>query len=414
MSNWKKLSQEAIRERIFGALKENVNYYEQNIIGVPASHLDDKVFYQNAPFLSSAPYLSTLIHNPNHIGCHTLGKSESFFKGTQEIEKEVIEICAGDILKGQGHFDGYVASGGTEANMQAIWIYRNYFMQIKGADISEMVILCSSDAHYSSIKAANVLNLDIAEITVDHDKRSLSKNDILDTIAHQKYLGKKYFITIVNMMTTMFGSVDDVDQLVESLKESDVEYKVHIDGAYGGFFYPFSCKETNLNFSNPEVSSVTLDAHKMLQAPYGTGIFLARKGLIQFANTEKASYVEGEDSTIIGSRSGANSVAVWMILMTYGPNGWYEKILVLLNRTDWLCQQLDQLKIEYFRQSKSNIVTIRSHQLTEEIAHKYGLVPDSHKSPKWYKAVIMDHVTVEKMQPLVDDIKNLAILSSHA
>ncbi|MEM9391038.1 MAG: pyridoxal-dependent decarboxylase [Bacteroidota bacterium] len=412
MTPWKKLSPEAIRERVFGALKENVNYYNENIIGVPASHLDDKVFYQDAPFLKNAPYLSTLIHNPNHIGCHTLGKSESFFRGTQKIEKELIEICSNDILKGKGDFDGYVASGGTEANMQAIWMYRNYFLQEKQADIKEIVILCSADAHYSSPKAANILNLDIEEIPVNDEDRKMSYEDCLNVIKSQKAQGKKFFICIANMMTTMFGSVDEVSSLATALQSANVEYKIHVDGAYGGFFYPFSSINTDLNFSDDEVSSVTLDAHKMLQAPYGTGIFLCRKGLIHYANTDKASYVEGEDYTVIGSRSGANAIAVWMILMTYGPHGWYEKVLVLLNRTDWLCQQLDELNIKYFRQAASNIVTIQSDQLSHEIAHKYGLVPNDHNSPKWYKAVIMDHVTVEKMQPLIDDIKNLVILNN--
>ncbi len=33
-------------------------------------------------------------------------------------------------MKGDsGEQDGYVASGGTEANIQAIWIYRNYFIK---------------------------------------------------------------------------------------------------------------------------------------------------------------------------------------------------------------------------------------------------------------------------------------------
>ena len=125
---WKKKSQEEIKTIVFDALEANVNYEKAHILGLPASYLDDKVFYQDASFVKDAPFISTLIQNPNHIGCHTLGKSESFFSGTQEIEKELIEICATDILHGEPYMqDGYVASGGTEANLQAIWIYRNYF-----------------------------------------------------------------------------------------------------------------------------------------------------------------------------------------------------------------------------------------------------------------------------------------------
>jgi tyrosine decarboxylase/aspartate 1-decarboxylase len=70
----------------------------------------------------------------------------------------------------------------------------------------------------------------------------------------------------------------------------------------------------------------------MAQAPYGTGIFLIRKGLIQHTNTKQASYVEGEDFTLIGSRSGANAVAVWMILVKNGYFGWQEKIYILQKR----------------------------------------------------------------------------------
>lgn len=130
MALWKKLPAEQIRKRVFDALAENTSFAGQTILGLPASYLDDQVFYQDAPFLENAPFLSTLIQNPNHIGCHTLGESESFFSGTQELEREVIRICAEEILNGtkNGH-DGYVASGGTEANIQAAWIYRNYFVQ---------------------------------------------------------------------------------------------------------------------------------------------------------------------------------------------------------------------------------------------------------------------------------------------
>ena len=35
--------------------------------------------------------------------------------------------------------------------------------------------------------------------------------------------------------------------------------------------------------------------------------------------------MEGGDFTLIGSRSGTNAIAVWMILSKNGPYGWYEK-----------------------------------------------------------------------------------------
>jgi glutamate/tyrosine decarboxylase-like PLP-dependent enzyme len=145
----------------------------------------------------------------------------------------------------------------------------------------------------------------------------------------------------------------------------------------------------------------------MVQAPYGTGIFIIRKGWMQYANTKDASYVEGEDYTLIGSRSGANAVAVWMILVTYGPFGWAEKISILMKRTDWLTDQLDKMDIEYFRNRLANIVTIRAKHLTPEVASAFGLVPDNHKAPQWYKVVVMDHVTVDRLLPFTEALRNL-------
>jgi len=407
---WKKKSQEEIKSIVFKKLSQNINYDEQHILGVPASYLDEKVFSQDASFVKDAPFISTLIQNPNHIGCHTLGKSEPFFQGTQEIEKELIEICAVDILNGQaGQTDGYVASGGTEANLQAIWVYRNYFINEYSANREDICIMCSQDSHYSMDKAANLLSLGIYKIPVESDTKEIKEVSIMEVILTAKNEGKKYFIVVCNMMTTMFGTVDDVDAFTNQLNDLSCDFKLHIDGAYGGFYYPFTDKESQLTFENPNITSFTLDAHKMAQAPYGTGIFLIRKGLIQHVNTKEASYVEGEDFTLIGSRSGANAIAVWMILVKNGPNGWQEKVFILQKRTEWMCDQLSQLKIGFYRHLKSNIITIKSKHITKEIASNFGLVPDNHSSPEWYKIVIMDHVTIEKLSMLVEEMKTHSI-----
>ncbi len=94
-----------------------------------------------------------------------------------------------------------------------------------------------------------------------------------------------------------------------------------------------------------------------------------------------------------------------MILSTYGPYGWMEKIFILQKRTDWLCKQLDDLNVSYYRNPHSNIVTIRSEFLNDDLATKYGLVPDNHQTPNWYKIVVMDHVQIEKIEPLLEEIK---------
>lgn len=400
---WKKLNDDELKTRVFAALRKNVNYHEQNVFGVPASQLDEKVFYKDASFLKDAPFLSTLMENPNHIGCHTLDVSEPFFAGTQEIERELIELCACDILRGQpGQQDGYVASGGTEANLQAAWIYRNLFRADFGASDEEICILCSGDSHYSIDKAADILSLDVAKVPVDDTRRVTSDEAIAGTVARLASAGKKYCIVVVNMMTTMFGSVDRTEGYVTALENAGMRYRVHVDGAYGGFYYPFAGGDAVLDFSNPVVSTVTLDAHKMLQAPYGTGIFLARKGLMRYVLTQAASYVEGGDYTLIGSRSGANAIAVWMILMKNGPHGWREKIFVLQQRTQWLCERLAGAGIEHYRHPSSNIVAIRAASIDRGVAEAHWLVPDNHALPGWYKIVVMEHVTIDKLEPFVE------------
>ncbi|MDX5326161.1 MAG: pyridoxal-dependent decarboxylase [Bacteroidota bacterium] len=408
MALWKKLSHEEICQRVFKALGQTIDFQKTPPLGLPASRLDEKVFYNNPLILKDAPFLSSLIQNPNHIGCHTLGESEPFFRGTQQIEKEVIRICAEDILNGDPEQqDGYIASGGTEANIQAMWIYRNLFIREFGARPEEIRIVTSSDAHYSMHKASNLLGIGNVSLAVDEHDRTIQVELMREQLEGLKKEGVRYLIGVANMMTTMFGSVDDVHTLSENFKDLGFTYRIHVDGAYGGFAFPFFSEVRSNTFSNPEVSSITLDAHKMVQAPYGTGIFLCRKGLINYVYTQEAQYVAGLDATLSGSRSGANAIAVWMILQTYGPHGWKEKIHLLSYRGNWLAEQLNELGVRYYRYPKSNILTLDAKQIPESLAEKFGLVPDSHgEHARWYKIVIMDHVTIDNLLPFVNELKN--------
>ncbi|HZH88436.1 MAG TPA: pyridoxal-dependent decarboxylase [Chitinophagaceae bacterium] len=403
---WSKLPNREIKQRVFTALGKNLNYQQQPILGLPATYLDQEQFYFNAPFLKDAAFLSVLIHNPNHIGCHTYSQGETYFRGTQELEVELLKICAEQIFQAAPNdFDGYVAPGGTEANIQAAWMYRNYFMKEHGVAPHEIGLVFSEDVHYSAYKACNLLQISPITIPVDENNRIWKEEDLELALKAANDKGISHFIVILNMGSTMFGSIDDPDLILPIVEQYAKEYWVHVDAAFGGFIYPFTNPDNKLNFKHPKIASATIDGHKMLQAPYGTGIFLCKKNWIHFTQTEEASYVQGTDFTLCGSRSGANAVSMWMILKTHGSQGWTYNLQRLIDRADSICDALDEMNIDYFRDPYMNIVTIKADNIPRAVAENYHLVADDFNNPKWWKIVTMMHVDKPTIDQFLIDLK---------
>lgn len=404
---WEKLSLSEIKDRVFKVLNDNINYRSHAVLGVPGTFLDPEEFYPDAPFLENSPFLSTLIANPNHIGCHTLTGASGIFAGTQQMEIELIRLCAEEIFNGEPEQqDGYVAPGGTEANIQAMWIYRNYFKKEFNAQPGEIGLVYSEDSHYSMPKGADLLGLASIVLPVDDQTRSIVPSELESRLKEAAANGIRYFIIVMNMSTTMFGSVDDIDLVTSLLEKLQLNYRLHVDAAFGGFIYPFTNPASSFSFKNPHITSITIDAHKMLQTPYGTGIFLVRKGWMQYVCTEEAQYVPGKDYTLCGSRSGANAISVWMIMKAHGSEGWKVKMKTLTDRTTDLCKRLDQLNVKYYRNPFLNIVAIRAGAIPIEVAEKYLLVADTYEcEPKWWKIVMMPHITRGLIDAFLNDLK---------
>ncbi|MGZ3904555.1 MAG: aminotransferase class I/II-fold pyridoxal phosphate-dependent enzyme [Bacteroidia bacterium] len=406
---WQKYKFSQIKSKVFEALSKNANYRTENVLGLPATFLDTDIFYEDAPFLKDAPFLSALIANPNHIGVHTLGdEHEDFFAGTQEIEKDLIKICAEEIFGAEENsYDGYVASGGTEANIEAMWAYRNYFMEEFAADIDDIAVVYSADTHYSIPKAIGLLHLQGIDIAVHPNTREIDIADLESKLKDAISSGFKYFIVNVNMATTMFGSVDDIDKITSLFNLLHLNYKLHVDAAFGGFIYPFTNPNNTFSFKNKNITSFSVDGHKMLQAPYGTGIFLIRKEYLKYVCTNEAGYVKGKDYTLCGSRSGANAVCVWMILRMHGSTGWTVKMNQLADKTNSICENLDEIGVRYYRNPHLNIITIQGNFISRHLAKKYHMVPNSHnENPDWYKIVVMPHVKQGIIDNFLSDLKS--------
>jgi tyrosine decarboxylase/aspartate 1-decarboxylase len=406
---WTKLSKDQIKERVFKALDANRNYDSDYILGIPGSYLDTGQFHRDADFLEDAPFLRTFINNPNHIGCHTLtgDEGEDMFRGTQQIEVELIRLISEEILRAEPlSVDGYVAPGGTEANIQALWIYRNYYQKNYQAQAHEIAVVFSDDSHYSFYKGANILGIKALSIAVNATSRELDEGALVQSLEAAQAAGIKYFIVIANMSTTMFGSIDDPDLYAKVFTELNLPFKMHVDGAFGGFIYPFTDPSSTLHFNNPHINSVTVDAHKMLMAPYGTGVFMIRKNWMHYAATSEASYVQGLDYTMVGSRSGAQAISIWMILMTHGSQGWMDSMQALLDETTKLCRALDDLGVDYYRDPRLNIVSMYADQVPDGIPAKYRLVSDNFDAkPKWWKIVVMQHTLGKIVDQFISDMR---------
>ncbi len=78
--------------------------------------------------------------------------------------------------------------------------------------------------------------------------------------------------------------------------------------------------------------------------------------------------------------------------------------MILQKRAGWFVDKLGAAGITANCYDHSNIITIDSNSVPREIAKKFGLIPDDHDNPRVFKIVVMDHVTIDKLALLLEDL----------
>ncbi|MCW4015138.1 MAG: tyrosine decarboxylase MfnA [Candidatus Bathyarchaeota archaeon] len=236
----------------------------------------------------------------------------SLFPATTELEQETVSML-GSMLSNP-HASGSIVSGGTEANIVALWAARKLANKERG----EVVVPVS--AHYSFDKACDLLNLKLVKV-------KLNNNFQIDVKAAEDAITKKTVAIVGVAGTTGLGVVDPIRELSEISSKYDLY--LHVDAAFGGFMLPF-LKELgyvslDFDFSLPSVCSITIDPHKMGLAPIPAGGLLFRGKLLAEVVSTKIPYLSGDEtehSTLLGTRSGASALAVWALLKHLGRAGY--------------------------------------------------------------------------------------------
>jgi aromatic-L-amino-acid decarboxylase len=169
---------------------------------------------------------------------------------------------------------GLFTTGGSMANFNAILCARERHL---GSDIRRGVLYCSDQVHHSVRKAARLAGIMPEAIrTLPVDERFRLRVDALEeAIARDRRAGRVPFLVVSTAGTTNTGAIDPLDAIADLCTREGVWH--HVDGAYGAFFY--LCEPLRPALAGlSRADSLTLDPHKGLFLPYGTGALLVRDG----------------------------------------------------------------------------------------------------------------------------------------
>ncbi len=169
---------------------------------------------------------------------------------------------------------GLFTTGGSMANLNAILCARERHL---GAEIRPGVLYASREVHHSVLKAAKLAGVmadRVRAIPVDGSYR-MRPDALREAIAADRRAGLRPFLVVSTAGTTNTGAVDPLEE-VGSLCAAEGLWH-HVDGAYGAFFH--ACGELRpLLRGLSRADSLTLDPHKGLFLPYGTGALLVADG----------------------------------------------------------------------------------------------------------------------------------------
>lgn len=247
--------------------------------------------------IARAAYALSMYVNPNN---HALEGG----RATSALEKE----CVAQIARmfGWDHHLGHLCSGGTVANMEALWVASRVRPGEK--------VVASSLAHYTHERICSVLGVEFAKVRCDEYGR-MSLDELERILADEGPVGT----VVATLGTTACGTIDPLDGILALQKRYG--FRVHVDAAYGGYY---ALADTLTEHGKAAFAgicaadSVVVDPHKHGLQPYGCGCVIFRDPAVgaiyvhdsPYTYFTSADFHLGEIS-LECSRPGASAAALW-------------------------------------------------------------------------------------------------------
>lgn len=224
---------------------------------------------------------------------------------------------------------GTFTSGGTISNITALASAREAAIpgvRERGLGGIRPTLYCSSEAHYSIVRAAEVLGIGAANVrAIEIDAQRRMRADVLrDQLRMDLADGCTPVAIVATTGTTLTGAVDPIEELADVAEEFGVW--LHVDGAYG---VPANAvaSRSPLFVGLDRVNSVTVDCHKWMFVPKACSAVLVRDAASLakvFAHDEAymphaGGHYNAVDITLEYSRP-FRALKLWMLFATHGAN----------------------------------------------------------------------------------------------
>lgn len=275
---------------------------------------------------------------------------------------------------------GIMTSGGTVANITALWCARNASLKpregfpgvektglhraLANYEYRDAVIIGSSALHFSFEKAADLMGLgtnNLIRIPTGEGQRI----DIPALTAELELCRRerRHVIALVGVAgTTEAGGIDNLKAMSALAREHDIHF--HVDAAWGGPLI-FSRRHAHLLEGISLADSITIDGHKQLYLPMGNGMVLFRDPQLAGYIEKNAPYVIRAGSTDLGKRSLEGSRPAMTIylqagLEIIGRNGYEFLVDSSIEKIQYMARLIDERnEFELLFKPQMNILLYR-------------------------------------------------------
>ncbi|MGB9941289.1 tyrosine decarboxylase MfnA [Methanosarcina sp.] len=339
------------------------------------------------------------------------------FAGAHRLEREVISML-GELLHAgsvssqsvevpsgescESSVCGYLTTGGTESNIQAVRGMKNLVTAGKKESGEIPNIVIPQSAHFSFDKVANMMGIEVKRALLDSEFK-------VDTASVESLIDANTIGLVGIAGTTEFGQVDPIEELAKLALEN--ELFLHIDAAFGGFVIPFLENPHSFDFKVPGVTSIAIDPHKMGLSTIPSGALLFRSPSFLDSLKVNTPYLTTKAQfTLTGTRSGASAAATYAVMKHLGREGYRKNVQYCMQLTAKLVEEARKLGFEPLIEPVMNVVALRVPNpdlVREQLLKNFGWNVSITRTPRSLRLVLMPHNTAQDIEDFLQDLKKV-------